>query len=78
MHVKAIGHLVDSSSPDGIDDHLVKNWAKYNGAKAYGPLFTKWIAQDPSGNYREAVENADNYACKPSSSTRSQLGDNPD
>jgi hypothetical protein len=78
MHVKAIGRVVDGSPEEGIDDQLVKNWPSQNGAKAYGPLHTKWLAQDPSGNYREVVENADNYACKASSSTTSQLEDNPD
>jgi hypothetical protein len=78
MHVKAVGHVMDSSSGKGIDDQPVRNWAQREGQKAYGELNTKWIAQDPSGNYREAVENADNYACKPVSSTTPQLINNTD
>jgi hypothetical protein len=78
MHVKAIGHVVDSSSDKGIDDQFVKNWPDREGMRAYGPEHTKWLAQDPSGNFQEAVENADSYACKPASSTRSQLRDNTD
>lgn len=64
MHVAAIGHVADGAPRSGIDDHLVEHWAARAGMKAYGPLNTKWIAQDPSGSYWQAAENADNYACK--------------
>lgn len=67
MHVKDIGHAVESTPRVGIIDQQVKNWPNENDELAYGPLFTKWIAQDPSRSYWEVVENADNYACKPHS-----------
>ena len=72
MHVAEIGHVMDGAPRIGIDDHLVENWPKVEGQKAYGALNTKWLAQDPAGSYWKAVENADNYACKSTSSMTSQ------
>jgi hypothetical protein len=64
MHVEDIGHVADGALRNGIADHPVQHWAERAGQKAYGAASTKWIAQDPAGIYWDAVENADNYACK--------------
>jgi hypothetical protein len=64
MHVEDIGHVAEGALRDGIGDQPMKNWAKKRGQLAYGAENTKWMAQDPSGIYWEAAENADNYACK--------------
>lgn len=64
MHIGEIGHDVFSTEKGGVEDKLLRNWRRNDGQKVYGPKFTKWHAQDPSGLYSEVVENADNYACK--------------
>lgn len=69
MHVSDIGHVAESAPRAGIIDQPVRNWADVEGQLAYGVLFTKWIAQDPSSLYWEVAENADNYACKSKSCT---------
>lgn len=60
MHVGDIGHPFMPTS-SGIIDQLVVNWPGYDGFAAYRHL-AKWVAQDPTGVYSNAVENADNYA----------------
>lgn len=63
MHVKEIGKPWIETR-DGIIDQPVSDWPGREGEQAYGPTFTKWLAQDLWGIYDEVVENADNYACK--------------
>ncbi|KAM0716045.1 hypothetical protein Q7P37_008559 [Cladosporium fusiforme] len=60
MHVGDIGHPFMPTS-SGIIDQLVVNWPGFDGFAAYSHL-AKWVAQDPTGVYSNAVENADNYA----------------